>query len=149
MRITAAASLTTVNASAEVAMTVAIPTAAQAAHASTPSELPAVVKNARRRPPRAALRTTMAVAAPGVSDSSAATGRNVTSARNMAISSRISEKGQTTEHSAILPLGGRLRPPPLFAQRSASATRATRYPRIPSLVGLGGVLVNEPLWRDR
>ena len=73
----APASLTASNTAAEVATTVEMPTAAKHPHASTPSELPEVVRNAWRRPPRAAFRTTSAVVAPGVSVSSPATGTKV------------------------------------------------------------------------
>jgi hypothetical protein len=81
--------LTAVNAAADVATVVAIPTAAKQPQASTPTELPVVVRNAWRRPPRAALRTTSAVAAPGVIVSSAATGANVSNTRNIHSSSSI------------------------------------------------------------
>jgi hypothetical protein len=75
--------LIAVKASAEVATTAATPMAAKQPHASTPRELPTVVASARRRPPVAALRTTRAVAAPGVTVSSAATGAKATRARSM------------------------------------------------------------------
>src|SRR3954469_11418971 len=82
IRTTAPASLTTVNTVAEVATTAASPAAASAPHARTPIELPAVQTSASRRPPRAALRTTMAVAGPGVIVTRTATGRNATSVRS-------------------------------------------------------------------
>ena len=80
---TAPASLIVVNSSAEAATTAATPTAANTAHASTPSELPAVTSSASRRPPRTALRTTSAVAIPGVRVRTAATGRNAGSVSSM------------------------------------------------------------------
>ena len=70
-------------ASADVATTAATPIAAKQPQASTPTELPTVVASARRWPPVAALRTTSAVAAPGVTVSSAATGAKATRARSM------------------------------------------------------------------
>ncbi len=75
----APASLTAVYACADVATTAAIPSAAKAPQANTPSELPTVVSSARRRPPRTALRTTSAVAGPGASVSSRATGTKAAS----------------------------------------------------------------------
>src|SRR5689334_14256683 len=82
---TAPASFTAVNTAADAATTAARPAAASAPHARTPSELPAVHANASRRPPRAALRTTSAVAGPGASDSTSATGRNATSVPSTAL----------------------------------------------------------------
>ena len=67
------------NAVTDVATTAARPAAASRPHARTPSELPAVQTNAARRPPTAALRTTIAVAGPGVIVTSTATGRNAAS----------------------------------------------------------------------
>src|SRR4051812_43266611 len=81
-RTTAPASLTTVNTVADVATTAARPAAASAPHASTPTELPAVHTSASRRPPRAALRTTIAVAGPGVIVTRTATGTNATRVRS-------------------------------------------------------------------
>jgi hypothetical protein len=71
--------LTAVNTSADVATTAASPAAASRPHASTPIELPAVQTRAWRRPPIAALRTTIAVAGPGVIVTSTATGTKATS----------------------------------------------------------------------
>ena len=73
-------------ASVDAATTAAIPAAANTPQVSTPIELPAVVKNAARRPPREALRTTSAVVAPGVIVSSAATGANVSSVLSTIVS---------------------------------------------------------------
>ena len=79
-------SLIAVKASVDAATTAAIPAAANTPQVSTPIELPAVVKNAARRPPREALRTTSAVVAPGVIVSSAATGANVSSVLSTIVS---------------------------------------------------------------
>src|SRR4051795_12013879 len=78
----APASLTAVNTVAEVATTAASPAAARAPHARTPIELPAVHTSASRRPPRAALRTTIAVAGPGVIVTRTATGTKARSVRS-------------------------------------------------------------------
>ena len=67
------------NASTDVATTAATPRAASTAQASTPSEFPHVVRSACPRPPAAALRTTSAVAGPGVIVSTAATGTKASS----------------------------------------------------------------------
>src|SRR3954452_8692762 len=79
---TAPASLTTVNTVADVATTAASPAAARMPHASTPIELPAVQTSASRRPPRAAVRTTIAVAGPGVIVTRTATGTKARSVRS-------------------------------------------------------------------
>ena len=73
------------NASTEVATTAAMPTAASRPQAKMPSELPTVVRRAAARPPRAALRTTIAVAAPGGCVSPSATGRNVSHVASMGL----------------------------------------------------------------
>src|SRR3954454_17499074 len=81
---TAPASLTAVKTVAEAATIAATPAAASTPQTKMPRELPTVVLNACRRPPRAALATTSAVAAPGVRLSSAATGTKATSIRSTA-----------------------------------------------------------------
>src|SRR5829696_4715720 len=75
IRTIAPISLIVVNSDAEAATTAATPTAANTAQARIPTELPTVTSSASRRPPRTALRTTSAVATPGVIVRSAATGR--------------------------------------------------------------------------
>src|SRR5918912_1089053 len=52
------------------------------------SARPAVPANASRRPPRAALRITIAVAGPGANESTTATGRNPSSVRSMRLGRR-------------------------------------------------------------
>src|SRR3954471_20138600 len=88
MSTTAPTSLTAVKTSAEAATTAATPAAASAPHASTPSELPTVPPSASRRPPRAALRTSIAVAGPGAIVTSTATGTNAASVRSTPLRAR-------------------------------------------------------------
>src|SRR3954447_23730555 len=91
---TAPTSLTAVKTSAEAATTAATPAAASAPHASTPSELPTVHTSASRRPPRAALRTTIAVAGPGAIVTRTATGTNAASVRSTPLRARRRDRAQ-------------------------------------------------------
>src|SRR4051812_15972512 len=68
--------LSTMNATSDAATSAEIPAIDRTAQAITPSELPAIVSTPARQPPRIALRTTIAVAAPGVTVTRAAIGMN-------------------------------------------------------------------------
>src|SRR4051812_37314606 len=109
---TAPASFTAANTAADAATTAASPAAASTPHARTPSELPAVHANASRRPPRAALRTTIAVAGPGTIDTRTATGRKARSVRSTGYgagggTTRISVRRGPPAGGAGAALGGR------------------------------------------
>jgi hypothetical protein len=64
------------NAASDAATSAEIPRTDSSAQATTPIELPAIVSTPARLPPRSALRTIIAVAAPGVSVTTIATGTN-------------------------------------------------------------------------
>ena len=70
------------NATSEAATSAEIPAIDSSAQTTTPIELPAIVRTPACQPPRIALRTTIAVAAPGVIVTSAAIGRKAQSMRN-------------------------------------------------------------------
>ena len=72
-------SFSATNAISDAATSAEIPAIDSSAQATTPIELPAIVSTPARQPPRIALRTTIAVAAPGVIVTSTAIGMNAQS----------------------------------------------------------------------